>query len=139
MMRFLAALGLLLVTLFIQIFLGASGIYLNIALAALVAFAFTLDLLELLVLDLIAVFILNWQPASSAALVAFALIPIGAYSFRRLTYLHGWVATAAAVVAGFLVFYIIGAPRELLHNTLGFFEDLVAGLAAGELVFFLVH
>jgi hypothetical protein len=136
MFRFFAAIAIVILALFLQFFLASAGWYFNITLAVLIASAFVFSFLELLVLDLLAVFILNWQPAPSIAIIVFALVPLAAFAFRKVTRWHGWIGSLIAIAAGFLIFYFAAAPGELLPNAAKFLEDMVIGLIAGELVFF---
>jgi hypothetical protein len=134
MLKFFSALAILLLALFAEIVLASVGLHFSLALAVLIAFAFVLDFWELLILDLVAVFILNWQPAPSAALIAFALVPLAAFAFYKLTHWHGWTGVLVAVIAGFLIFYIVAAPGFFLHDLAGFMLDLIVGLLVGEAV-----
>ncbi len=133
-MKFFSAIAVLLLALFVEIFLASAGIHVTLALAALIAFAFIFDFWELLVLDLAAVFILNWEPTSSTALIAFALIPLAAFSFRKLTHWHGWTGNLIAISIGFLIFYIAAGPLFFTKNLLQFFLDLAVGLVVGQAV-----
>jgi hypothetical protein len=132
MLKFFSALAILLLALLAEIVLASVGLHFTLALAALIAFAFILDFWELLILDLVAVFILNWQPAASAALIAFALVPLLAFAFYKLTHWHGWTGVLVAIVVGFLIFYIAAAPGLFLANSTSFLLDLVVGLIVGE-------
>ena len=110
------------------------GIFTNIILATLIAFAFFFDLEELLIFILFAVFIINWQPAVSVEVGMFVVIPIAAYMGQRFFALITWVALPAAIIAGFLLFYLAVAPGILITNWQGFFVDLFGGLVFGNLV-----
>src|SRR5580693_6064425 len=109
-LKFFSALAILLLALFLQFLFAGAGWHLDLALAALIAFAFILDFWELLALDLLAVFLLNWQPAPSIALLAFALIPLAVFVFHKLVRLHGWIGIPVAIFIGFLLFYIAAVP-----------------------------
>jgi hypothetical protein len=134
MLKFFSALAILFLALFAEIVLASVGLHFSLALAVLIAFAFVIDFWELLILDLIAVFILNWQPAPSVALIAFALIPLLAFVFYKLTHWHGWTGVLVAIVVGFLIFYVAAAPGLFLHDLPGFLLDLIVGLLIGETV-----
>ncbi len=134
MIKFFSALAILLLALFAEIVLASVGWHFTLALAVLIAFAFVLDFWELLILDLVAVFILNWQPAASAALIAFALVPLLAFAFYKLTHWHGWTGVLVAIIIGYLIFYIAAAPEQFAGNLLSFTLDLIVGLLAGEAV-----
>lgn len=108
-LRFFAGLAILLVALYLQIFLASAGWHFNLALAALIVLAFIFNFLELLILDLATVFILNWQPAPSAALIAFALIPLAVFFARKLIQSEPWIGVLVAIITGFFVFYLAAA------------------------------
>ena len=133
MLKFFSALAVLLLAIFLQSFLAGVGWYFDLALATLIAFASMFDFWELLVFDLLAVFMLNWQPAPSTTLIVFALIPLAAFAFRAFTHWHGWIGTAIAIACGFLIFYIASAPTQFLGHLGLFLMDLAAGLIVGEI------
>lgn len=134
MLKFFSTLAILFLALFVEIVLASVGFHFSLALAVLIAFAFILNFWELLILDLIAVFILNWQPTPSAALLIFALIPLAAFAFYKLTHWHGWTGVLVAIIVGFLLFYIGAAPTLFLENLPTFLLDLIIGLLVGEAV-----
>ena len=78
-----------------QFWLGSAGVFMNLILAALIAFAFFFDWLELAVFVLFAVFVVNWQPSISPTLAVFAAIPFVAYAFRRLFAWAPWAGHGA--------------------------------------------
>jgi len=134
-LRFFAGLLILLLALFAQIFFASAGIFLNSALAALIAFAFVFTFWELAVFDLLAVFVLTWQPAPSLALIVFALVPLAAFVFCKLTQWHGWTGTLIAIVVGLAVFYIAGGGTPYFFAHFGWFAlDVVIAAAVGELI-----
>jgi hypothetical protein len=136
MLKFFSGFVILILALFLQFLLASAGIHLNLALATLIAFAFIFDLWELLFFDLLAVFLLNWEPALSLPLLAFALIPLLAFAFRKLIRTELWIGNLAAILGGFLIFYLASAPASFVSNFLQFVIDLIVGLSAGELVLF---
>lgn len=136
MPRFFAALAILLLALSLQFFFASAGLYFNFTLATIIAFAFTLDFLELLTLDLLAVFILDWQSAPSVALITFALIPLAAFAFRQIVRSEPWSGNLVAIVFGLFVFYLVSAPSQFFPAIAVFFEDAVISIAVGMLVFF---
>ncbi len=133
MLKFLAGLSILLLALFFQLYLAGFGIHFNIALAALIAFAFIFDFQELVILDLITVFIVNWQPALGLAIAAFAVIPLVTHFSRRIFTWQPWMGVLGAVWLGFLVFYLIAAPKLFLHTIPHFLLDAVIGSVIAEL------
>ena len=136
-MKFLSVIAVLLFSLFLQFFMISLGWHFDVVLAVLIALAFVVDdFWELFVADLLAVFILNWQPAASGTLILFAFIPLVAFAGRKLIHSEVWIGSLAAICLGFLAFYLGVAPGAFLAHFTGFVEDLVVALAVGELVVF---
>jgi hypothetical protein len=133
-LRFLAGLGILAIALYAQSFLAAAGWHFNLVLAALIAFAFSFDFLEVLALDLLAIFSLNWQPAPSAALLIFAVIPLAIFFVSNSVRSEPWIGVIVATLLGFFVFYITLAPSQLLHHAALFFEDAILCLLFAETI-----
>jgi hypothetical protein len=138
MLKFFSGIALLLLALTIEFFLGSLGIYLNLVFAVLIAFAFLFDFLEVLTFVLFAALIINWEPGFSTTLLIFILIPLALYLFRKTTPSEAIVGVAIGVVAGFLLFYGIATTGISFLKSLGFFIDLIVGLAVGELTCILI-
>lgn len=137
MLRFFSAITFLFIAIFLEFFLASAGWHFNLVLAVLIACAFALDdFWELLLADLLAVFILNWQPAPSGTLILFAIIPLAAFAFRNLIRPQVWIGTLGAICFGFLIFYVAAAGSQFPSHFIMFLEDIVVGIAAGELVVF---
>lgn len=117
-----------------QFFLGSTGVFVNLILAALIAFAFYFDWLELAVFVLFAVFVLNWVPAVSPAIVLFAAIPFAAYAFRRLFAWSPWAGAPLIIVCSFIVFYLAIAPHMFLVALPSVLLDIIGSLVFGEIV-----
>ncbi len=134
--KLLIAFIFLILGIFLQLFIGGTGgIWLNFTLAALVTAAFLLNFLELLLLCLVAVFILNWQPAFSLEIVLYTALPLVFFSFRKLFSFKLWLAAPAAIFLSFLIFYLAIGPRFLVAAPTVFLLDLVVGLAFGAIFF----
>lgn len=131
-----AGVVLLLIALALQFFFASAGVFVNLAFAALISFAFIFGFWELVALTLLATFIINWQPAASAEILIFALFPIAVYFVRDVIPWQPWVVAPIAVVLGYAVFYGIAGPGFFLAHTDRFALDLVAGLSFGALAFF---
>lgn len=131
-----AGLVILLIALALQFWFASAGIYLDLAFAALISFAFIFDFWELLILIFLAVFILNWQPAISFAILVFGLFPIVAHFSRGVLHWQPWIENLIAIVIGFFVFYLFLSGTRFLYHPQGFFTDLLGGLIFGALIFF---
>jgi hypothetical protein len=138
-LKFFAGLTILLVAFVLQFLFAGSGMYLNLALATLITFAFIFNFWELLVLDLLAVLIVNWQPAPSVTLVAFFLIPLAAFVFCSFTSWQRWIGNVIAIVLGLLIFYIAAAPAAFLSHGELFLMDLIVALIVGEIELLLMQ
>ncbi|HVO28921.1 MAG TPA: hypothetical protein VMT81_02995 [Candidatus Paceibacterota bacterium] len=136
MLRFFAGLAILILSLFAQLLAGSAGVHVNFTLATLIALAMTFGFWELFFCDLLAVFVLNWEPAASPALIAFALIPLAAYAFRKVFALEPWMAGLIAIVAGFSAFYLVAAPAAFAAGRPDLLLDVGAGILAGEVIIF---
>jgi hypothetical protein len=135
-----AGLILLFFALALQFWFASGGIFVDLAYAALISFAFIFEFWELLVLVFLGVFIINWQPAASIEILVFALYPIVAYFFRRTISWQPWIAAPLATIVGFLALYLLTAPAALVSHPYAFFLDVGAGLAFGMVLFaFLYH
>jgi hypothetical protein len=100
MPKFLISALLLLASLALQFFAASLGYSFDLALAALIAFAFILDFAELLPLVALAVLIINWQPAVSGAILVYALFPLAFYGLRKVFPWEPWVAIPVVAVLG---------------------------------------
>ncbi|MDR3581782.1 MAG: hypothetical protein P4L67_00720 [Candidatus Pacebacteria bacterium] len=118
----------------LQFWLGSAGIFVNLILAALVAFAFFFGIFEMAVFVLFAVFVVNWQPALSIEMALFVLIPLAAFAFRKFFAWSAWAGIPVMIAGGFLVLYLAVAPHTFATNLSVFVLDLVGSLIFGELV-----
>jgi len=136
MLKLSAGLLILLIALALQFWFASSGIYLNLAFATLISFAFVFDIWELIVLVLIAVFTINWQPAASPEILILALFPVAVHLSRNILHWQPWIENILAVTLGFLVIYFVMDGRSFLNGPYAFLTDLGAGLIFGSLVLF---
>jgi hypothetical protein len=127
--------GLLVVTLafLLQFWFPVGGIHGDFVLAALITFAFLFPVWEFLFFVLLAVFVMNWQPAFSTDIFAFALIPIAAFVVHRWLRWEPWIGAAVSTAAGVLLFYAIAAPGSFWVNISGLIADAIACVIFGEI------
>lgn len=135
MIKFFAGIAVLALALFIQIQLAAVGLHFNLALATLIAIALVFDFWELLILDLLTIFLLNWQPAPGKELIAFFLIPLAAFVSKKIVTWEGWIHNLIAIFIGFLVFDLVSAPRTFFSGLSHFIPDIIIALIVGEVIF----
>ncbi len=135
MLKFFAGFFILLAAFLLQFLFASAGIAANLSFAALISFAFVFEFWELLVFAAAAAFIINWQPAISPALAAYALFPLAAHFLRRFVRWAGWLANAAAILAGFLLLALAISPGALAAHEGSFLVDLAAGEIFGALAF----
>ena len=134
-LRFVLGILILLLSCALQFWFASAGVFVNFVLAALIVFAFFFGIGELAVFILAAIFILNWQPAVSADIVVFAVIPVAAFAFHRAFRVNPWIAAPGAIVAGFALLYLAVAPAALFAGGELFLRDLFGGLVFGMLAF----
>lgn len=134
MVKFFAGLGLFLLTFFVEVQLAAAGIHLNLILAVLITFALLFEFREFIFFAVLAVFLANPQPSPSAAVIALACIPLGAYISKRIFTWQLWIRDLITVFLSFLIFYLVALPGLFLANLFSFAIDLAAALVLGQLI-----
>lgn len=137
--RLTVAVLLLLLACGLQFWLGSAGIFINFILAALIVCAFFFTFVELLIFILFAVFVVNWAPAPSLAILLFAFIPVVAYFFRRWFNWTPWVGVPVVIVCGFALLYAAVAPSLLWAAPASVMLDVLGGLLFGELAFWAIE
>ena len=137
-LKFFAGLVILFIALALQFWFSSVGISLNLSFAALICFAFIFGFWELLTLILIAVFIINWQPAVSLEILIFALFPVAAHFSPGLFRWRWqpWTEPPIAIFFGFLILYFAAAATKVLSYWQPFLLDVAAGLMFAALIFF---
>lgn len=134
-MKFLGGLTILLAALVLQFWLVGAHVYINLAFAAVISFALIFDFWEFLALDLLAVFIVNWEPAASAEILVFALYPILVHVSRNLSAWQAWLKNLGAIVFGFALLYLVAAGAAFPAYWRPFLIDVAGGLLAGAAIF----
>ena len=137
--RVLAGLVLLLIAFALQFSLATANVYLDLSFAALITFAFVFGFWELVFFVLAAVFVINWQPAVSVEILAFALFPFVVYFLRDKFPSQPWFENFVAILLGFVVLSLVAAPAAFLSSLRIFFVDLMGGWLFGTGVFFLLQ
>ena len=127
-MRMHLALGVVmtLIALTLELVLARAGIHVDLAFAALISFALVLSLPELLILILISVLVLNWQPGVTAEMLVLAVYPLAVHGLRRFFHVGHWIENALAVLVGVVVLYVIVAPGAIIEYPRLFLIDLAA-------------
>ncbi len=138
MLKFLSGLIIFAIACVLQFSLMI-GTTLNFVFATLIAFAFIFGFWETLFFILAGVFMINWQPAPSIALIVFATAPLLTYIFRIIFRWETWIGAVVSLFSGFLILYFITAPKFIIVAMPLFLLDLFIGLIFGFLVFFLMH
>jgi hypothetical protein len=132
-LKFSAGLVILFIALILQLWFASAGVLLNLSFAALISFAFIFGFWELLALILLAVFIVNWQPAASIEILIFAAYPALVHLSRNLSSWQPWIKNLIAIGIGFSVFYAASAVSVFPWRL--FFIDAASGLVLGALIF----
>lgn len=134
-MRFAVAFLFLALAFVLQFWLASAGIFINFIFAALIAFAMLFDIWDVVVFVLLAMLVINWQPAWSPELVLFAILPLAAWALHRYSAWEGWALNLATIAAGLLVLYLALAPGQFLVNGKLFLADLVVSCLFGAVIF----
>jgi hypothetical protein len=133
--RFFAGLLILGIACMAQFSFASTGVVIDFVFAALIAFAFVFDFWELFFFVVLSVFIMNWQPAPSVAIFAFAAIPVIAYLFRVVFPWELWIGVIISLILGLFLLYLIASPQFIVAEPSLFLLDLFWGFAFGFLIF----
>jgi len=146
-MKFFSALLVFAIACILQFSFAPAGVTVDFVFAALIAFSFVFSaqavahagrregFLELLFFVLAGVFLMNWMPAPSMALIVFAAMPILSYFFSVIFPLETWIWVVISLFSGFIILYLAAAPRFIVAAAPSFFIDLFIGSAFGFAVF----
>jgi len=138
-LRFIAAIAVIFLACIVQLWLSSIGIIANLILVSLVSLSFLFGFWELIFFILLALFIVNWQPAPSEEIILFALIPIGAYLLRKFSSWQAWVGNLIAICGGLVIVYGVLDFSMITANVGTFFMDLALGLLFGAAVFSILN
>ena len=100
MQKFLIAWLWLVASLVLQYLAASFGWPGDLALAALIAFAFAFTWFEMLPFVAASVLMLNWQPAASPAMLVIALLPLALCGLRKMVSWEPWIAVPIAAAVG---------------------------------------
>ena len=139
-MRFLTSLTIFAIACILQFLFVPVGITINFIFATLIAFSFVfsgygIELLEFIFFILASIFLMNWLPVPSFALAAFAAIPVIIYFIRTALPWEAWTGIIVSLLSGFVLLYLVTAPRFIIADTQSFIIDLLTGIGSGLLVF----
>jgi hypothetical protein len=132
--RLIVAILILFLACGLQFLFGSVGVFINLILATLIAFAFFFDFFEMTVFILFAVFIINWQSAFSIEVALFVLVPFAAFAFHKFFAWSAWAGIPVMIVGGFFVLYLAVAPYMITAHFSEFILDVIGSLLFGELV-----
>ncbi|MEK9180336.1 MAG: hypothetical protein AAB897_02910 [Patescibacteria group bacterium] len=134
--KFITAILILFIGAAAQLILGEFfGFWINFALAALVAVAFFLELIQLAFLALLAVFLLNSRPAFSYELLFVAALPFLVLKLRELLPWHRWLSCGFFVFLGIAAMYAIFAPGIFVSDIQIFLIDALSAVIFGTVAF----
>jgi len=120
---------------FLQLWLGETGLRSNLILAALISLAFFVGIFELAFFVLVAVLILNWQPAFSLEILLIALTPLLVFLVRRFLPWQAWLQNLFLAAIGVLVFYFLASPSFFIHNFSLLYKAIFFDIIFAVLVF----
>jgi hypothetical protein len=140
MFKFFSGITIFIIACLLQFSLAPAGVTVDFIFAALIAFSFIFsfragEFWELILFILAGVFVTNWIPAPSIALVAFVAIPIFTGVFSAVFSWEAWTGVVISLVLGFVVLYLVAAPQFIFAATPSFLIDLFTGSAFGMVVF----
>ena len=157
MLKFLSGLAVFAIACLLQFSFMPAGNTVNFVFATLVAFSFIFPargglassrfargeapvdgnegFLELFFFILAGVFLMNWIPAPTIALTAFAVLPVLAYFFGSTLPLEPLTRFIISLFLGFVILYFVTAPQLIIVAAPPFLMDLFAGSVFGFLVF----
>lgn len=139
-MRFILALGLLLAAFAVQFWAATFNVPLDLALAALFAYALALDWPELVFFIALTVFILDWRPLWSIPILAYAFFPLFLYGFHRIFTISAWLGLLIAVAVGVVALALAAGPAVAFAHGGALLADIaVAFVFALSSFFVLVH
>lgn len=123
--RFLAGLAVLALALMLQFLFVDAGVQGTFSYAALIGFAFVFGFRELVFFVLLAVFMVNWQPAASPEILVYALYPFVVLFCRNFLHWQVWLEGLLAIIIGFMALYLAISPASLAGSA--FFTDVILG------------
>lgn len=134
--KFASVLLILLVAVLVQVEFGCDlGYGCDFVLAALIGAAFFLDFLELVILILLSIWLLNFEPAVSVEMAGLAILPSLAFWGKRLLPGKSWFINMGFLFFGILIFYAASNFGLFLGNLGAVFGGAVGGALFGVLVF----
>lgn len=129
----------LFIALFLQVFIGgAFGWWIELGMATLIVAAFFLQFGELLLLTLLSVLMVNWQPGWSAEILLFALIPVMAYLVKHLSPLSPLPGSLFFIGVSSVALYLIFLPHLFIQHPRIFLIDLVGSLLYGTATYWVI-
>jgi len=133
--RFIAAVFAVFLACVLQFWFASLGIAVNLILAALIALAFLFGIWEVVFFTVLALFIINWQPAFGEEIVLFGVLPLAAYASHRLFSWEAWAGSLVAIAAGLVITYGALEPEIFFARPGAFLLDLIGSLLFGAAVF----
>jgi hypothetical protein len=133
--RFILALGLLLVAFVVQFWATTFNVPLDLALAALFAFALAFDWPELLFFVALAALVLDWRPLLSAPLLIYVFLPLLLLGFHRIFSINAWLCLLAAVAIGVGALAATAGFSAAFAHGGALFIDVAAGFCFAWLSF----
>lgn len=112
------------------------GLKINFVLMALVVLALFLDFFEVIFLELLGVFVLNWQPNLSTETIIFFLLPAIISLIKKFLPGQLWFNGLLLIVLGVLGFYYISSLGSFLKNWPEAFGGIITTIGFGFMIFF---
>jgi hypothetical protein len=111
----------------------------NFLLGALIAFACFVNYWELIFLNLVGIFLINWKPNLSLEIILLFLIPQFFYLFFKKVKWNNFLALIFFLIFGNILFYGIINYKFLFDYPFYFFYDFIVNSLFGLLSFYFLN
>lgn len=111
----------------------------NFLLGTLIALVYFTNYLELVFLDLVGIFLINWKPSLSLEIVLLFLIPQFFYLFFKKIKWNNILTLSFFLIFGNILFYILINYKFLVDYSFYFFYDFIANSLFSLLLFYCLN
>ncbi len=112
------------------------GLKINFAFAVLIVIALFLNFFEVIFLELLGVFVLNWQPSLGMEAAVFFILPMAISLVKKFLPGQIWFNGLLIVISGVLGFYYFSFFGSFLKNWPEAFGGIIATIGFGFMLFF---
>ena len=112
-----------------------TGVRFNVALAALVALSFFMDVYEALFLGIVAILLINWLPVFTLEILLYPVLAVSVVLIRKIFPFTLWLNAAGAAFFAVAVFSLLVAYHTALASPGRVIADGLAGAFFAGIVF----